>query len=79
MEGIGSLVSYAVFGLFIPLFFTVSFVVFVWGALQYFIAGGHDEEAREKGKSLMFYGFLLLAVMGAVGAVLRYIANAFSA
>ncbi len=78
MEEIGGLLSYAIFGLLIPLVFTLSFIVFVWGALQYFIAGGHDEEAREKGKSLMFYGFLVLAVMAAVGAILRYIANALT-
>lgn len=78
MGGIGSLLSFVIFGLLIPLVFTVSFIVFIWGALQYFIAGGHDEEAREKGKSLMFYGFLVLAVMGAAGAVLRFIANALT-
>ncbi len=77
MESIGGWLSYAIFGLIVPLLFSVSFVVFIWGSFQYFIAGGHDEEAREKGKSLMFYALLLLVVMGAVWAALRLIANAF--
>lgn len=54
----------------VPLVFAVAFIVFIWGVFQYFIAGGHDEEAKEKGKSLMLYGlvgfFLMVSVWGLV-------------
>lgn len=76
MESVGGWVGYAVFGLAIPLVFTLSFIVFIWGVFQYFVGGTYDEEAREKGKSLMFYGFLVLCVMGVVSVILRFIANA---
>ncbi len=75
MDNVGSIVEYALFGLIVPLVFSVAFVVFIWGSLQYFIAGGHDEEAREKGKSLMFYAFLVLLVLFAVWGLLKIIAN----
>lgn len=41
----------------IPLFFTLSFVVFVWGLFLYVIAGGHDEHFKEEGKALVLYAF----------------------
>ncbi len=49
----------------IPFIIGIGFLVFVWGMFQYFIAGGANEEAKEKGKSLMIYatlGFLLIIV-----------------
>lgn len=54
-----SLLRYGVFELLLPLAFTLALVVFLWGSFQYFIAGGHDEEAKEKGKSILFYGLLV--------------------
>ncbi len=49
----------------IPFILGIGFLVFVWGMFQYFIAGGANDEAKEKGKSLMIYatlGFLLIIV-----------------
>jgi len=49
----------------IPFILGIGFLVFVWGMFQYFIAGGANEESKEKGKSLMIYailGFLLIIV-----------------
>lgn len=61
-------------GVLVPLIFAIAFIVFIWGIFQYFIAGGHDEEAKEKGKSLMLYGligfFLMIAVWGLVNILL---------
>ncbi|KND47231.1 MAG: hypothetical protein AB199_02260 [Parcubacteria bacterium C7867-004] len=55
---------------FIPLVFAIAFIVFIWGVFQYFIAGGHDEEKRETGKSLMLWGiigfFIMVSVWGLV-------------
>lgn len=54
----------------VPLVFAVAFIVFIWGVFLYFIAGGHDEEGKEKGKSLMVYGlvgfFIMVSVWGLV-------------
>ncbi len=49
----------------IPFIIGIGFLVFVWGMFQYFIAGGANDESKEKGKSLMIYatlGFLLIIV-----------------
>jgi hypothetical protein len=53
----------------IPFIFGIGFLVFVWGMFQYFIAGGDNDEAKEKGKSLMIYavlGFVLIIVFWGV-------------
>tara|TARA_B100000508_G_scaffold64300_2_gene50429 strand:+ start:3214 stop:3597 length:384 start_codon:yes stop_codon:yes gene_type:complete len=49
----------------IPFIIGIGFLVFVWGMFQYFIAGGANDEAKEKGKSLMIYatmGFVIIIV-----------------
>ena len=49
----------------IPFIIAIGFLVFVWGMFQYFIAGGANDESKEKGKSLMIYatlGFVLIIV-----------------
>ena len=71
-------VSYLAFGLAIPLGFTASFITFVWGTFQYFMGGTQDEEAREKGKSLMLYGLLVLIVTAATWGLFQLIVNAFT-
>ena len=40
----------------IPFIIGIGFLVFVWGIFLYFIAGGANEESKEKGKSLMIFG-----------------------
>lgn len=53
----------------IPFIIGIGFLVFVWGMFQYFIAGGANDEAKEKGKSLMIYavlGFVLIIVLWGV-------------
>lgn len=53
----------------IPFIIGIGFLVFVWGMFQYFIAGGANDEAKEKGKSLMVYatlGFVLIIIFWGV-------------
>ena len=53
----------------IPFILGVAFLLFVWGMFQYFIAGGANEEAKEKGKSLLIYailGFVIIVVFWGV-------------
>jgi len=47
----------------IPFIFAIAFIVFIWGVFQYFIAGGANEESREKGKQLVFWGIIGFVVM----------------
>ena len=49
----------------IPFIIGIGFLVFVWGMFQFFIAGGSNDEAKEKGKSLMIYatmGFVIIII-----------------
>jgi hypothetical protein len=49
----------------VPAILAIGFVFFVWGMFQYFIAGGANDEAKEKGRSLMIYatlGFVLIVI-----------------
>jgi len=52
-------------GVLIPFIIGIGFLFFVWGMFQYFIAGGANDDKKEKGKSLMIYatlGFVLIIV-----------------
>ncbi|MCB9811017.1 MAG: hypothetical protein H6779_04695 [Candidatus Nomurabacteria bacterium] len=53
----------------IPFIIGIGFLVFVWGMFQYFIAGGANDESKEKGKSLMIWatlGFVLIIIFWGV-------------
>lgn len=53
----------------IPFILGIAFLLFVWGMFQYFIAGGANDEAKEKGKSLLIYailGFVIIIVFWGV-------------
>jgi len=53
----------------IPFIIGIGFLVFVWGMFQYFIYGGANDEAKEKGRSLMVYatlGFVLIIIFWGV-------------
>lgn len=47
----------------IPFIFAIAFIVFIWGIFMYFIAGGANEEQRDKGKQLVFWGIIGFVVM----------------
>lgn len=53
----------------IPFIIGIGFLIFVWGMFWYFIAGGANDEKKEKGRSLMIYatlGFVLIVVFWGV-------------
>lgn len=52
-------------GTVIPFILGIAFLFFVYGMFKFFIAGGANEEEKEKGKSLLIYsilGFVLIIV-----------------
>jgi len=66
LQDLGAFIIDLINNVGVPLVFAIAFIVFIWGVFQYFVAGGHDEEAKDKGKSLMLYGIVGLAVMASV-------------
>ncbi|HYF29208.1 MAG TPA: pilin [Candidatus Paceibacterota bacterium] len=65
-------------GILVPLIFALAFIVFIWGVFQYFIAGGHDEEKKESGKSLMLYGLIGFFVMVSVWGLVNILVTSFN-
>ncbi len=47
----------------IPFIIGIGFLFFVWGMFQYFIAGGANEDSREKGKRLMISATIAFVVI----------------
>lgn len=70
----GRIVISIINGVLVPLIFALAFIVFIWGIFLYFVSGGHDEEKRERGKSLMLWGligfFVMVSVWGLVNLFL---------
>lgn len=63
-------------GVLIPFILGVAFLLFVWGMFQYFIAGGANEEAKEKGKSLLTYAILGFVVIIVFWGVINLLVDA---
>jgi len=70
LQELGAFIIDLINNVAVPLVFAIAFIVFIWGIFQYFIQGGHDEEAKDKGKSLMLWGlvgfFIMVSVWGLV-------------
>ncbi|MDP3402910.1 MAG: pilin [bacterium] len=62
----------------VPLLFAVAFIVFIWGIFTYFISGGHDEEKRETGKSLMLWGIIGFFIMVSVWGLVNILRGTFN-
>ena len=62
----------------VPVVFALAFIVFIWGIFLYFIAGGHDEEKKASGKSLMLYGIIGFFVMVSVWGLVHILTGSVS-
>lgn len=70
VQDLGDFVITMINTVIVPVIFALAFLVFVWGAFQFFVAGGADEEKRDKGKQMMLWGligfFVMISVWGLV-------------
>lgn len=62
-------------GVLIPFIIGIGFLVFVWGMFQFFIAGGSNDESKEKGKSLMIYATLGFVIIIVFWGVVNFLVN----
>ena len=65
---LGNIITF-INGILIPFIIGIGFLFFVWGMFLYFIAGGANDESKEKGRSLMVYatlGFVLIIIFWGV-------------
>ena len=74
----GNLVINLINNVAVPLVFAMAFIVFIWGIFLYFIQGGHDEEKRQSGKSLMLWGLIGFFVMVSVWGLVHILLGTFN-
>ena len=77
LSEVGSTVIGIINNILVPVIFALAFIIFIWGVFQYFIYGGHDEEAKEKGKSLMLWGLIGFFVMVSVWGLVNILVGTF--
>ena len=59
----------------IPFIIGIGFLLFVFGMFQYFIAGGANDESREKGKKLMINATIAFVVIIIFFGVINVLTN----
>lgn len=62
---------------FIPLIFAAATVMFIWGAIKFFIINADEEAKREQGKQYMIWGIVALAVMLSVWGLVGILGSTF--
>ncbi|MFA6257004.1 MAG: hypothetical protein WCT29_01715 [Candidatus Paceibacterota bacterium] len=62
---------------FIPLIFAVATVVFIWGAIKFFIINADEEAKREQGKQFMIWGIVALTVMLSIWGLVAILTETF--
>lgn len=50
----------------VPVIFALSFLVFVWGVVNYFFFNGGDEAKRAEGRAFVLWGLLGMVVLFSV-------------
>lgn len=60
----------------VPLLFTVSLIVFIYGVVKY-IMHADDEKEREEGRKFMLFGIIALFVMVSVWGLVQVLRNTF--
>lgn len=60
--------------LLIPMAFALAIIYFFWGVAKYIGSAG-DPVAADKGKSIMIYGVIAIAVMASVYGIVAYLQN----
>lgn len=61
----------------IPLIFALATVMFIWGAVNFFIINADEEAKRAQGKQFMIWGIIALAVMLSVWGLVGILTSTF--
>jgi len=61
----------------IPFIFAIAIVMFMWGAVKFFIINSDEEAKREQGKQFMIWGIIALAVMISVWGLVAILTTTF--
>jgi hypothetical protein len=77
LQGLLNFFTCLIGGTFIPFIFALAVLMFVWGAVNFFILNGGEEEKRTQGKQFMLWGIIALAVMLSVWGLVAIFADTF--
>jgi hypothetical protein len=77
LQGLMNYVTCIIGSSVIPLIFAIAMVMFVWGAVNFFIINGGEEEKRTQGKQFMLWGIVALAVMISVWGLVKLFGETF--
>ena len=61
----------------IPLIFAVAIVMFIWGAVNFFIINSDEEAKRAQGRQFMIWGIIALTVMVSVWGLVSILGGSF--
>lgn len=61
----------------IPLIFSIAVVMFIWGAVNFFIINADEEAKRAQGRQFMIWGIIALTVMLSVWGLVGILGNTF--
>jgi Type IV secretion system pilin len=59
----------------IPLIFTASLLMFIYGMFQYFILNGDNEKSRESGQAMMISAVIGFVLMVSIWAIVNLISS----
>ncbi|MFA5841072.1 MAG: pilin [Candidatus Paceibacterota bacterium] len=76
-QGVLSYVTCIINNSIIPLIFALATVMFVWGAVNFFIINADEEAKRAQGKQFMVWGIIALAVMLSVWGLVGILTSTF--
>ncbi|OGI78683.1 hypothetical protein A3F19_01840 [Candidatus Nomurabacteria bacterium RIFCSPHIGHO2_12_FULL_37_29] len=62
----------------IPFIFAIAMVMFVWGAVKFFIIDADEEAKRAQGKQFMIWGIIALTVMISVWGLVNVLGTTFN-
>lgn len=55
----------------VPTIFTLAFLVFIWGVVNYFFIHGGEETKREEGRKFILWGIIGMAVLFSVWGIVN--------
>jgi hypothetical protein len=74
---LGQFIIATINNVIVPVLFAVAFIVFIYGVFETFILGAGNDEAKEKGKSLMLWGLIGFFVMVSVWGLVNILTGTF--
>jgi hypothetical protein len=76
-QGLAKFVTCVINNSVIPLIFAIAIVMFIWGAVKFFIINSDEETQREQGKQFMIWGIIALTVMMTVWGLVSFLGSTF--